>query len=104
MRMRELVDDPYITYISRVREEVWFVSYWNEKGSGLVRVLIEVTLGGSGDESFLEEGDDFGVDVLRFHNCLTDVLGFLEKLEWWFEQDIDDEEEEDEEGEGGSKV
>ncbi|GKA27858.1 hypothetical protein Tco_0714026 [Tanacetum coccineum] len=27
-----------------------------------------------------------------------------EKLEWWFEQDIDDEEEEDEEGEGGSEV
>ncbi|GJU44973.1 hypothetical protein Tco_1202239 [Tanacetum coccineum] len=26
------------------------------------------------------------------------------KLEWWFEQDIDDEEEEDEEGEGGSEV
>ncbi|GKA22838.1 hypothetical protein Tco_0708800 [Tanacetum coccineum] len=27
-----------------------------------------------------------------------------EKLEWWFEQDIDDEGEEDEEGEGGSEV
>nr|GEW85018.1 hypothetical protein [Tanacetum cinerariifolium] len=25
----------------------------------------------------------------------------MKKLEWWFEQDIDDEEEEDEEGEGG---
>ncbi|GJT01679.1 hypothetical protein Tco_0822848 [Tanacetum coccineum] len=62
------------------------------------------TLGGSGGESFWEEGDDFGVDVLRFHTCLTDILGFLEKLEWWFEQDIDDEEEEDEEGEGGSEV
>ncbi|GJT37454.1 retrovirus-related pol polyprotein from transposon TNT 1-94 [Tanacetum coccineum] len=51
-----------------------------------------------------EEGDDFGVDVLRFHTCLTDILGFLEKLEWWFEQDIDDEGVEDEEGEGGSEV
>ncbi|GJX19886.1 hypothetical protein Tco_0222563, partial [Tanacetum coccineum] len=50
------------------------------------------TLGGSGGESFWEEGDDFGVDVLRFHTCLTDILGFLKKLEWWFEQDIDDEE------------
>nr|GEW80502.1 hypothetical protein [Tanacetum cinerariifolium] len=49
------------------------------------------TLGGSGGESFWEEGDDFGVDVLRFHTCLTNILGFLEKLEWWFEQDIDDE-------------
>ncbi|GKC85441.1 hypothetical protein Tco_1141158, partial [Tanacetum coccineum] len=61
------------------------------------------TLGGSGGESFWEEGDDFGLDVLRFHTCLTDILSFLEKLEWWFEQDIDDEEEEDKEGEGGSE-
>ncbi|GJT53027.1 hypothetical protein Tco_0988081 [Tanacetum coccineum] len=51
-----------------------------------------------------EEGDDFGLDVLRFHTCLTDILGFLEKLEWWFEQDIDDEEEKDEEGESGSEM
>nr|GEW21195.1 hypothetical protein [Tanacetum cinerariifolium] len=57
-----------------------------------------------GCESFWEEGDDFRVDVLRFHTCLTDILGFPEKLEWWFEQDIDDEEEEDEEGKGGSEV
>ncbi|GKA07100.1 hypothetical protein Tco_0686324 [Tanacetum coccineum] len=62
------------------------------------------TLGGSGGESFWEGGDDFRVDVLRFHTCLTDILGFLEKLEWWFEQDIDDEEEEDDGGEGGSEV
>nr|GFD18884.1 hypothetical protein [Tanacetum cinerariifolium] len=55
--------------------------------------------GGSGGESFWEEGDDFRVDVLRFYTCLTDIIGFLEKLEWWFEQDIDDEGEEDE-GEG----
>ncbi|GJX97395.1 hypothetical protein Tco_0353193 [Tanacetum coccineum] len=53
-----------------------------------------------GGESFWEEGDDFGVDVLRFHICLTDILGFLKKLEWWFEQDIDDEGEEDEEDGG----
>ncbi|GKE69076.1 hypothetical protein Tco_1527148 [Tanacetum coccineum] len=65
---------------------------------------VELTLGGSGGESFWEEGDDFGVDVLCFRTCLTDILGFLEKLEWWFEQDIDDEGEEDEEGEGGSEV
>ncbi|GJY47354.1 probable trehalose-phosphate phosphatase F [Tanacetum coccineum] len=39
------------------------------------------------------------VDVLRFHTCVIDILGFLEKLEWWFEQYIDDEGEEDEEGE-----
>ncbi|GJW05985.1 ATP-dependent DNA helicase PIF1-like protein [Tanacetum coccineum] len=55
-------------------------------------------------ESFWEEGDDFRVDVLRFHTCLTDILGFLEKLEWWFEQDIDDEREEDEEDGGGGEV
>ncbi|GJT30970.1 hypothetical protein Tco_0911245 [Tanacetum coccineum] len=53
------------------------------------------TLGGSRGESFWEEGDDFRVDVLCFHTCLTDILGFLEKVEWWFEQDIDNEEEED---------
>ncbi|GJZ03074.1 hypothetical protein Tco_0521035 [Tanacetum coccineum] len=58
------------------------------------------TLGESRGESFWKEGDDFGVDVLRFHTCLTGILGFLEKLEWWFQQDIDDEGEEDEEGEG----
>ncbi|GJV15834.1 reverse transcriptase domain-containing protein [Tanacetum coccineum] len=65
---------------------------------------VEETLGGSGGESFWEESDDFGVDVLRFHTCLTDILGFLKKLEWWFEQDIDDEEEDDEKGKGGSEV
>nr|GEW48441.1 hypothetical protein [Tanacetum cinerariifolium] len=48
---------------------------------------------------FWEEGGDFRVDVLLFHTCLTDILGFLEKLKWWFEQDIDDREEENEEGE-----
>nr|GEZ16494.1 hypothetical protein [Tanacetum cinerariifolium] len=62
------------------------------------------TLEGSGDESFWEEGDDFRVDVLHFHTCLTVILGFLEKLKCWFEQDIDDEGEEDEDGEGGSEV
>ncbi|GJU41624.1 gypsy/ty3 retroelement polyprotein [Tanacetum coccineum] len=62
------------------------------------------TLGESGGDSSWEGGDDFGVDVLCFHTCLTDILGFLEKLEWSFEQDIDDEEEEDEGGEGGSEV
>ncbi|GJZ23327.1 hypothetical protein Tco_0560786 [Tanacetum coccineum] len=66
--------------------------------------VMVVTLKGSGDESFWEEGDDFRVDVLRFHTCLIDILRFLEKLEWWFEQDIDDREEEDGEGEGGSEV
>ncbi|GJT97844.1 hypothetical protein Tco_1093362 [Tanacetum coccineum] len=72
----------------------------------VVKVVHDVGIGWirSGGESFWEEGDDFGVDVLRFHTCLTDILGFLEKLEWWFEQDIDDEEEEDEQGEGGSEV
>ncbi|GJZ14417.1 hypothetical protein Tco_0549647 [Tanacetum coccineum] len=58
-------------------------------------VVVVKTRGGSKGESFGEEGDDFGVDCLRFHTCLTDILGFLERLEWWFEQDIDDDEEED---------
>ncbi|GJX09677.1 hypothetical protein Tco_0199536 [Tanacetum coccineum] len=55
------------------------------------------TLRGNGGESFWEEGDDFGVDVLRFHTCLTDILGFLEKFGWWFEQDIGGESEDDRE-------
>ncbi|GKD52609.1 hypothetical protein Tco_1281585 [Tanacetum coccineum] len=55
------------------------------------------TLGGNGGESFWEGGDDFGVDVLRFHTCLTDILGFLEKFGWWFKQDIDGENEDDNE-------
>ncbi|GJU32930.1 hypothetical protein Tco_1176519 [Tanacetum coccineum] len=32
------------------------------------------------------------------------LLEEVEKLEWWFEQDIDNEEEEDEKGKGGSEV
>ncbi|GKE24862.1 hypothetical protein Tco_1436374 [Tanacetum coccineum] len=55
------------------------------------------TLGGNGGELFWEVGDDFGVDVLRFHTCLIDTLGFLEKFGWWFEQDIDGENEDDNE-------
>ncbi|GJW20384.1 hypothetical protein Tco_0031006 [Tanacetum coccineum] len=78
--------------------EVDFIS------QGVELALDGLTLGGSRGESFWEEGDDFGVDVLCFHTCLTDILGFLEKLEWWFEQDIDDEGEDDEEGKGGSEV
>ncbi|GJQ93114.1 hypothetical protein Tco_0004253 [Tanacetum coccineum] len=31
------------------------------------------------------------------------LLEEVEKLEWWFDQDIDDEGEEDEEGKGGSE-
>ncbi|GKB60016.1 hypothetical protein Tco_0916202 [Tanacetum coccineum] len=62
------------------------------------------TLGGRGGESFWEGGDDFGVDGLRFHTCLTDILGFLEKLEWWFEQDIDKEEVRFEGDEDGDEV
>ncbi|GKC34897.1 hypothetical protein Tco_1047281, partial [Tanacetum coccineum] len=58
---------------------------------------------GSRGESLWEECDDSGVDVLRFHTCLTDILGFLGKLEWWFEQDIDDEGEEDEEDRVGDE-
>ncbi|GKE43005.1 hypothetical protein Tco_1470289 [Tanacetum coccineum] len=68
------------------------------------RFYMKWTLRGSRGESFWEEGDDFGVDVLHFHTCLTDILGFLEKLEWWFEQDIDDEGEENEENGGGDEV
>ncbi|GJT49678.1 zinc knuckle CX2CX4HX4C containing protein [Tanacetum coccineum] len=64
----------------------------HEKEDELVAV---VTLGGSRGESFWEECDDFRVDVLLFHTCLTDILGFLEKFGWWFEQGIGGENEDD---------
>nr|GEX58350.1 hypothetical protein [Tanacetum cinerariifolium] len=68
----------------------------HKKEDRLVTVVVKVwTLGGSGGESFWEEDDDFGVDVLRFHTCLTDILSFLEKFGWWFEQDIGGENEDD---------
>ncbi|GKA24788.1 hypothetical protein Tco_0710821 [Tanacetum coccineum] len=70
----------------------------------VVKQIANRLLEESGGGSFWEEGDDSGVDVLRFHTCLTDILGFLEKLEWWFGQDIDDEGEEDEEDGGGDEV
>ncbi|GJZ94050.1 hypothetical protein Tco_0666253 [Tanacetum coccineum] len=54
--------------------------------------------------SFWEGGDDFRVDGLRFHTCLTDILGFLKNLEWWFKQDIDKEEERFEGDEDGGEV
>ncbi|GKE84308.1 hypothetical protein Tco_1558050, partial [Tanacetum coccineum] len=75
----------------------------HEKEDELVMVVVMVvhecrwTLRGYGGESFWEGGDDFGVDVLRFHTCLTDILGFLEKFRWWFEQDIGGESEDDKE-------
>ncbi|GKA27169.1 hypothetical protein Tco_0713337 [Tanacetum coccineum] len=72
--------------------------------AGQARIPGMLTLGGRGGESFWEGGDDFGVEVLRFHTCLTDILGFLEKLEWWFEQDIDKEEERFEGDEDGGEV
>ncbi|GKD67243.1 hypothetical protein Tco_1309351, partial [Tanacetum coccineum] len=59
---------------------------------------------GNGGDSFWKVDDDFDVDVLCFQTCLTDILGFLEKLGWWFEQDIDDEEDENEEDEDCGKV
>ncbi|GJR63121.1 hypothetical protein Tco_1505283 [Tanacetum coccineum] len=72
----------------------------HEKEDELVAVVVKVVHAcrhwiGSGGESFCEEGDDFGVDVLHFHTCLTDILGFLEKFGWWFEQDIGGENESD---------
>ncbi|GJR84878.1 hypothetical protein Tco_0155663 [Tanacetum coccineum] len=60
----------------------------HEKEDELVVVVVKVSLG---------KGDDFGVDVLRFHTCLTDILGFLEKFGWWFEQDNGGESEDDRE-------
>ncbi|GJW29081.1 hypothetical protein Tco_0045956 [Tanacetum coccineum] len=60
-------------------------------------VSLRCAHGGNRGESFWERGDDFGVDVLRFHTCLTDILGYLEKFGWLFEQDIDGKNEDDNE-------
>ncbi|GJT58301.1 hypothetical protein Tco_0993355 [Tanacetum coccineum] len=62
-----------------------------------------------------EKEDEFVVVVVKVVNECRDcmmvvkeivsrLLEEVEKLKWWFEQDIDDEEEENEEGEGGSEV
>ncbi|GKD51511.1 hypothetical protein Tco_1280487, partial [Tanacetum coccineum] len=51
-----------------------------------------------------EKADEFVMVVGLYDGGEGDyILGFLEKLEWWFEQDIDDEGEENEEGEGDSE-
>nr|GEU41190.1 hypothetical protein [Tanacetum cinerariifolium] len=56
-------------------------------------VVVKETHRGRGGKSFWEGGNNFRVYILRFHTYLTDIIGFLEKLEWCFEQDIDKEEE-----------
>ncbi|GJS77276.1 hypothetical protein Tco_0727157 [Tanacetum coccineum] len=94
------------TAIDKRRSELMVESIDKQMRERRIIRNLERLVGARGGKSFWEEGDDFRVDVLRFHTCLTDILGFLETLEWWFEQDIDDEEEEekDEEGEGGSEM
>ncbi|GJY41225.1 hypothetical protein Tco_0428495 [Tanacetum coccineum] len=42
--------------------------------------------------------------MVEVKEIVNTLLEEVEKLEWWFEQDIDDEEDYDEEGDGGSKV
>nr|GEX58281.1 hypothetical protein [Tanacetum cinerariifolium] len=76
----------------------------HEKEDEFMVVVANETLRGRGGESFWEGGDDFEVDVLRFRTCLTDILGFIEKLEWCFEQDINNEKERFEEDEDGGEV
>ncbi|GJX51225.1 hypothetical protein Tco_0278070 [Tanacetum coccineum] len=78
-----LVAVPVVSDISRDRQTYKGAARW--------------TLRGNGGDSFWEGVDDFEVDVLRFHTCRTDILGFLEKFRWWFEQDIDGEKENDNE-------
>ncbi|GJY30406.1 hypothetical protein Tco_0413901 [Tanacetum coccineum] len=70
------------------------VKHCLEKFSGMGSVIVCVKNG----------GDVVKLDVLRFHTCLTDILGFLEKLGWWFEQDIDVEEGRFEGDEDGGEV
>ncbi|GJW76295.1 hypothetical protein Tco_0137977 [Tanacetum coccineum] len=62
----------------------------HEKEDEFVVVMVKV----------VHEWSDDGVEKENVNRLLKEV----EKLEWWFEQDIDDEGEEDEEGKGGSEV
>ncbi|GKE36951.1 hypothetical protein Tco_1460356 [Tanacetum coccineum] len=63
--------------------------------------------------SFLKEDELVAVVVKVVHELdymmvvkeiENELLEEVEKLEWWFEQDIDDEGEEDEEDGGGDEV
>nr|GEX76918.1 putative reverse transcriptase domain-containing protein [Tanacetum cinerariifolium] len=60
----------------------------HKKEDEFVAVVVRVAFGGSRGESLWEEGGDFGVVVLRFHTCLTNILGFLEKLELWLSKTL----------------
>ncbi|GJX96594.1 hypothetical protein Tco_0352392 [Tanacetum coccineum] len=50
-------------------------------------------------ENFVQRGYMMVVKEIK-----NGLLEEVEKLKWWFEQDINDEREEDEEGEGGGEV
>ncbi|GJV50383.1 RNA-directed DNA polymerase, eukaryota, partial [Tanacetum coccineum] len=81
--LRQLVFEPKLRLHRRLSE----IQLEHEKKDEFVVVVVKVGLydGGEGD-------------------CKYTLGGSGEKLEWWFEQDIDDEEEEDEEGDCGSEV
>ncbi|GKD44479.1 hypothetical protein Tco_1269124, partial [Tanacetum coccineum] len=55
---------------------------------GIGRIVVCIKNGGD----VVKVDDDFGVDVFLFQTCLMNILGFLEKLEVLFEQDINVEE------------
>ncbi|GJQ93008.1 putative reverse transcriptase domain-containing protein [Tanacetum coccineum] len=75
-----------------------------EEPRKVVRRLIRNYGGSGGLFMYVNRMVVFRLDVLRFHTCLTDILGFLEKLGWWFEQDIDVEEGRFEGDEDGGEV
>nr|GEU84858.1 hypothetical protein [Tanacetum cinerariifolium] len=61
----------------------------HEKDNELVAVVVKVV-------------HEYGMMVVK--EIENGLLEEVEKLEWWFKQDIDDEGEEDEENEGGGEV
>nr|GEW00277.1 hypothetical protein [Tanacetum cinerariifolium] len=75
----------YETGVKKLKE-VDFISQGVELVSRILaimtktRLMVSRILGGNGGESFWEGGDDFRVDVLHFHTCRIDILGFLEKF------------------------
>ncbi|GKB86122.1 hypothetical protein Tco_0958394 [Tanacetum coccineum] len=53
---------------------------------------------------FISQGVELVSRILAKMEIKIRLLEEVKRLEWWFEQDIDDEGEEDEKGEGGGKV
>nr|GEV79723.1 hypothetical protein [Tanacetum cinerariifolium] len=81
--------------------EVWDglseIQLEHEKEDDFVMVVVKVV------HQYLLRDCMMVVKEIVYRHLEEVEVSLFEKLEWWFEQDIDDEGEEDEEGEGGSE-